>query len=401
MSSESARGFIPVVQDLISETDTEFDLDLTSEEFDDLNQAEASPSRVSYSTNDFDVEGLVLKLQRGDVVIPRFGDRTAGLETQGFQRGFVWNKNQMDRFIESLLLEFPIPSFFFVKQKNKKYLVLDGQQRLETLRGFYEGTFESFNKDGTSASEEFSLSNVAKVYKGLTYKKLSDTQKRTLDSTFLSSVVVTTDNSIESQENIYKIFERLNSGGTSLTAHEIRVALFSGEFITSLDKLNHFGPWRVLYGKPNPRLRDQELILRILAFYLEFEDYFSPLKGFLNAFAGKYRSFDIDLAENVGFEHVKDATSTFMHAAALLNDAVGKAALRRGTGGGVNSAQTEAIFVGLMRRLRSKEIQPVQVKETYDRILKSEVFLNSTETGTSAPGSVKLRFNTAIKEFDK
>ena len=88
-----------------------------------------------------------------------------------------------------------------------------------------------------------------------------------------------------------------------------------------------------------------------------------------------------------------------MRAAELLNEVVGKNALRRGTGGGVNSAQTEAIFVGLMRRLTVQQISPDEVKAKYDRILSMEKFLNSTETGTSAPGSVKMRFSTAIEEF--
>ena len=374
-------------------------LDLTSDEIEDLVDAEATSSRVSYSTNDFDVEGLVTRLQRGDVIIPRIGERNLGIETEEFQRGFVWNKKQMDRFIESLLLEFPIPSFFFVKQKDKKYLVLDGQQRLETLRAFYEGYFDVLNKDGALEKQEFSLSNVALAFKSLSYKTLSESQKRTLDSTFLTSVIVTTDDTLESQENIYKIFERLNSGGTSLTAHEIRVALFSGEFIKSLDQLSQFPAWQSLYGKRNPRLRDQELILRILAFYLDYEEYKSPLKSFLNEFAGKYRNYNLVTPQGAEALKLEEAVSAFRQSAELLNIAIGSSALRRGTGGGVNSAQTEAIFVGLMRRLRIGEIDIPAIQSSFERIMSSQEFLNSTDTGTSAAGSVKNRFDASIKEF--
>ena len=46
----------------------------------------------------------------------------------------------MDRFIESLLLGYPIPGIFLVQQPDKKLLVLDGQQRLRTLQAFYSGS---------------------------------------------------------------------------------------------------------------------------------------------------------------------------------------------------------------------------------------------------------------------
>ncbi len=53
--------------------------------------------------------------------------------------GFVWRKPQMDRFIESLLLGFPIPGIMLVEQSDKRYLVLDGQQRIKTLAAFKKG----------------------------------------------------------------------------------------------------------------------------------------------------------------------------------------------------------------------------------------------------------------------
>jgi len=63
------------------------------------------------------------------------------LEVEGFQRRFVWRRPQMDRFIESLLLGYPIPGIFLVQQSDKRYLVLDGQQRLTTLTKYYDDAF--------------------------------------------------------------------------------------------------------------------------------------------------------------------------------------------------------------------------------------------------------------------
>ncbi len=114
----------------------------------ELEAPDPTPEPVVYSGSDFDIEGLVRRLERGDIVIPTFGRREEEgeaeleedqIETARFQRGFVWNRTQMDRFIESLLLGYPIPGIFLVQQADKRYLVLDGQQRLRTLADFYRG----------------------------------------------------------------------------------------------------------------------------------------------------------------------------------------------------------------------------------------------------------------------
>ena len=60
---------------------------------------------VSYSGQDFDVEGLVRRLRSGDILVPVFGHHDVRISSAGFQRSFVWNRSQMDRFIESLFLD--------------------------------------------------------------------------------------------------------------------------------------------------------------------------------------------------------------------------------------------------------------------------------------------------------
>ena len=117
-----------------------------------------------------------------------------------------------------------------VQQSDKRYLVLDGQQRIRTLVAFYQGIHDS---------REFALKDVALEFRGLTYRTLSPEQKRLLDNTFIQATIVKSDGSFESLDIfVYQIFERLNSGGTQLTAHEIRVALYAGPCIDYLTNLN-------------------------------------------------------------------------------------------------------------------------------------------------------------------
>ena len=93
---------------------------LTQEEREDLEAADETVIPITYSGQDFDVDGLVRRLDNGDMIIPRFGLSDRTVEVDGFQREFVWSKRQMDRFIETLLLEYPVPGIFLVKQQSDK-----------------------------------------------------------------------------------------------------------------------------------------------------------------------------------------------------------------------------------------------------------------------------------------
>jgi hypothetical protein len=86
--------------------------DLTEQEIADLETPEVQASQVVYSGQDFDVVGLIRRLQNEDILIPTFGHEDIRIQAAGFQRSFVWNRPQMDKFIESILLGYPIPGIF-------------------------------------------------------------------------------------------------------------------------------------------------------------------------------------------------------------------------------------------------------------------------------------------------
>ncbi|WP_285663341.1 DUF262 domain-containing protein [Actinorhabdospora filicis] len=355
--------------------------DLTPEEVAELAEAELEARPVSYSGADFDVEGLVRRLDRGDIVIPTFGHGDPTLEVAGFQRAFVWRRPQMDRFIESLLLGYPIPGIMLVEQVDKRYLVLDGQQRLRTLSSFYSGVH---------AGKEFALQNVASDFKGLTYRSLPTELRRQLDNTFIQATIVKTDGTTESLEAIYQVFERLNAGGTQLTPHEIRIALYPGPFVDLLTELNGLPNWRALYGKRSPRVRDQELILRIIALYLNLDGYEVPLKKFLNDFLGAHR-----FLEDINVEELR---ARFSDAASLLLAAAGPAAIRYQSTQ-VNTALTEALFVGLMRRLSISEIIASQVKTGIDALAKNDRLSRVISGSTATEEYVRTRVALASDQF--
>ena len=359
----------------------ELDL-LTEEEEDDLTAADHQIQPVVYSGQDFDVAGLVGRLERGDVLVPTFGHQDARIISRGFQRSFVWSRRQMDRFVESLLLGYPIPGIFLVRQADKRYLVLDGQQRLSTLRDFVSGIH---------AGKEFVLKNVADRFVGLTYKSLPEDFRRVFNDTFIQATIVASDGSPASLDSIYKIFERLNSGGTQLTPHEIRVALYAGELVDFIEALNSNEQWRQLYGKRSKRIRDQELVLRIIALYSSAVTYSRPLKSFLNRFAGEHR----DLRTlNKGL-----VTSRFTQATAMLVQGPGPAAFRHGSGQ-VNAALAEATSVGLMRRLDSGTSPTSSaVRAAAERLAQDDNFSKAVSRATADEEQVRKRLEIATAAF--
>lgn len=240
--------------DQIQETPVEVPVDDVDEE-----QA-TTPYRFTVTSYgaDYPVDGLVKRLKAGDIAIPTFDpevEPTADIE--GFQRQFVWTKPQCDRFIESLLLGLPVPGIFLVKQQDGRLLVLDGQQRLRTLAAFYGGVLRG---------REFRLENVQERYKKLSYAELAVEDRRRLDDSIIHATIVRQEEPSDDQSSVYLVFERLNTGGTTLHPQEIRVALYRGPLIRLLRTLNENTDWRALYGNRSNRLKDQELILNLPRF---------------------------------------------------------------------------------------------------------------------------------------
>src|SRR6185312_10699840 len=58
-----------------------------------------------------------------------------------FQRLFQWSEGARSRFVESLLLEMPVPPIYVIEQEDGKYVLIDGLQRISSylhMRGELE-----------------------------------------------------------------------------------------------------------------------------------------------------------------------------------------------------------------------------------------------------------------------
>lgn len=365
--------------------------ELDTEEIEDEEQVlDIDPDRevmpVSYDITsygaDYPVDGLVKRLNRADVVVPSFDPMySQSDEVQGFQRRFVWTRPQMDKFIESLLLGLPVPGIFLVRDKLNKLLVLDGQQRLRTLQSFYRGIH---------GGREYKLKHVQAPFRGKSYEDLEDEDRRRLDDSIIHATVLRQEYPSNSQDAVYSIFERLNTGGSPLQPQEIRIALYNGPFLRLISLLNENVDWRVLYGPRSERFKDHELILRVLALFEESESYSRPVKGFLNRYLRENRDQSADECVHL--------TKLFRSATALIHNNIGPRAFRPVRP--LNAAVLDSVMVGVMRRLAIGGVQNAPATAAvYQALVERTDYIAATTSSTAAEDSVSTRLDLATDAF--
>ncbi|WP_438314544.1 DUF262 domain-containing protein [Streptomyces sp. HUAS TT3] len=367
------------------------DSDVLDPEGDDIDSEPVrADDALRYFGADFDVDGLVKRLNNGTFIIPTFEplaeDDIAGFE--GFQRGLVWKKKQMDRFIESILLGYPVPGIFLVELADRRYLVLDGQQRLTTLQAFKRGQYRS-----ARGLSKFALRYVGNDFKGHTYANLEPTAQRLFDNTFIQATIVVPKGA-EGKRAVYSLFERINSGGTNLKPQQIRVALYAGETVNFVRDLNQDPNWRALFGPHNRDLKDHELILRSISLMPTargIQVFRPPMARFLNDY--------LEVNQDQLPPDAEGIRNRFTEAARLLNQARGREALRiRGTQ--VNAAHADAVLVGLMTALDDgSKIGPQDVEAALTALLKNDRYKYAVSESTSHSGQVSARISLATKAF--
>jgi len=201
-----------------------------------------------------------------------------------FQRRDAWGEDRKSGFIESIILGLPIPQIILAERKDKKgsYLVIDGKQRLLSLRQFCV----------TEPDDEFTalkLKNLAilqslnnKTYQNIkTEPELADFHTAFENQSIRTVIIKNWPN----QDFLYTVFLRLNTGSLPLSPQELRQALNPGPFTSYADEysIESAGIKKALkLKKPDYRMRDVEIVVRYFAFKNHLENYNGKLKEFLD-----------------------------------------------------------------------------------------------------------------------
>lgn len=173
-----------------------------------------------------------LTQERNDFLLPQIIDfvtqkKWLNLRPE-YQRRLVWDRKKKSLFIESLLMNIPVPPVFLYETDLSRYEVMDGQQRLNAILEFYNNDLK------LGGLETWSVLN------GLTYQQCPPRIRSGLDRRRISANVLLAESATtKDQVNFIRrtVFERLNTGGQQLNAQELRNSLYSGDFNDLLIKL--------------------------------------------------------------------------------------------------------------------------------------------------------------------
>ncbi|NIE60765.1 MULTISPECIES: DUF262 domain-containing protein [unclassified Burkholderia] len=141
-----------------------------------------------------------------------------------YQRKLVWTLVEKQRFIDSLINQFPVPLFLGVAfehpSRGNCFEILDGMQRLEAITSFIEG---QFRVDGGY----FDLSIVAETNRLLQEGKLEQklpTLNFAACTNILNYPLPISTSTYTTTANVDETFRRINTGGVRLSTHEVRQA---------------------------------------------------------------------------------------------------------------------------------------------------------------------------------
>ncbi|MGK4118331.1 DUF262 domain-containing protein [Lysinibacillus capsici] len=211
-----------------------------------------------------------------------------------FQRNRVWNEpRRKSLLIESLMLRIPIPAFYFYEDEDSILHVIDGLQRLHTINDFLNGKFKLKH-----------LQYLHESCDNKTFKELENKHKQRIFMTQFSVNII--DARTPSQVK-YDLFRRINTGGVSLNAQEIRNSIAKHSVRNFLKRLANSTEFKIATdnGVKDDRMGAQELVLRYVAFYIAYDfktralDYNkSDLEIFLdNAFEKLNKMDEIELSK--------------------------------------------------------------------------------------------------------
>ncbi|NQY07824.1 MAG: DUF262 domain-containing protein, partial [Flavobacteriaceae bacterium] len=261
-------------------------------------------------TYDFAVSTINDYINNGHIVIPQF------------QRGYVWNRSQASRLIESLIIQCPIPVIFLAQNSDETLSVIDGNQRLNSINFFLK---EDFALQGLTAYPEL---------EGYKFTELDPRFQRHILNRTIRCIVILKDTHPQIK---FDVFERLNTGSVKLNAQELRHGIYHGPLMSLVEKMSKSKEWKAITGlKTDKRMKSDELILRFLSLSDDWRNYQKPMTGFINGYSENNK--------NLSTEKLDVLSAEFQKSVSACHRIFGNLAFKTFTGNGVKPTFNAALF---------------------------------------------------------
>lgn len=348
-----------------------------------------NPNDIRITTKSFSIRELFTQIEEEELDL-----------APDFQRAFVWSDRQQVRLVESILLGIPLPAFYFNQDKSGAHQVVDGVQRLTTVRHFMSDELQ-LREDYLEYLQDL---------KELTYSTLDPATRRRFAGTQIVAHVIEPQTPDEVK---YDIFSRVNTGGSPLTAQEIRHCMSktrSRAFLRGLvehpefDRAMEKSFWsRDLFGnwiRNNRRMTDREMALRFCAFYMQpLSDYAkaTSLDGYLLAFT---RRIDQDGSKGISSTQLEATEAAFVRAMQNCHSILGRGAFRRWPPKGRRGPLNRAIFESQALALADYSLtdllpSKVQLQNALRNLFEDATYENAVRFGTGSYSKVESRLAIA------
>lgn len=333
-----------------------------------------------FDPNKVDIRTRTMSL---DLILKRLKTDAINMNTSFQRNANLWNVTKQSRLIESILVKFPLPAFYFDGSNDDNWLVVDGLQRLSSLDNFV-------NK------EAFTLRNLEflEQFNEYTFRKLPSYLQRRIEEFEITAYIIAAGTPKQLKFNVFK---RINTGGLPLTTQEIRNALFQGKGIEFLKRITQLKSFKMAtsYSIPEDRLQDQEFANRFLAFYLFGNaKYNSDLDGYLNKALE-----EINLNLEINLEEIEENFDRAMKASYKIfaEDAFRKRYNIEDKRKPINKALFE-VWAVLLSKLNETQTEVLirkknDLKNRFINLLnEDEVFNKAITSGTGEKSRVRKRF---------
>lgn len=376
-------------KDIIFETDGEENEEELNIDLSKFNQA------VIWGT-DWTTETMARQLEKGNIDL-----------NPSFQRRDAWSEQEKSRLIESLMLGFPVPPIILAENKQKKnsYLVIDGKQRLLSIRRFYsnvsEKEFKAKNLKEKDAFKQLKLKglDILKDFNGKTYSQMQVENTEyinNLDNQSIRTIVI---KNWPDEAFLYTVFLRLNTGSKKLSPQELRQALKPGAFLNFLDDetANSTAIKDMLNNKgADPRMKDIELALRFFAFKCFPDKYKGNLKEFLD-YTCENLNGNWETKEYI----IRDLFAELEKSIVFLKDLFAPdAAFSRYTDGKCNGRFNRSIYEILTYYFSIKEVR-IAVEKKKEEFVNKFVELNDDQEFVYAVSNTTKDINRVVIRFTK
>jgi Protein of unknown function DUF262 len=217
-----------------------------------------------------------------------------------FQRLFRWSEDKQSQFIESLVLELPIPPVYVIETGDGVYELIDGLQRISSYIHFRAKELDLH--DTRFDFEEPLVLSGCDVIKDINGKQFSDLPSTIQIKLKRSSIRLEILRKESDSRLKYHMFKRLNTGGEILSPQEVRnstIRLLGSEFSEFLKDVAQNEDFRnCLEGLSDEKKKQM--------YFEEFALRFFATKNSLNTYVKEVGDFLTDYMERVSDKSIED-----------------------------------------------------------------------------------------------